>query len=138
MICNHQRRRLEIEKEELQSALEEAEAALEQEENKVSSVHLATSVWNARIWLGNGIMCGQKNEQIIPKAIACAGDACPAGLGSGKQTSTPSSGSKITFWDFAVLHNRDLRQLCVDNTQRLLIMHHYPQHFCCHHQNHME
>ena len=47
MICNYQRRRLEIEKEELQSALEEAEAALEQEENKVGSAHLATSVWKA-------------------------------------------------------------------------------------------
>ena len=33
---HNQRRRLEIEKEELQSALEEAEAALEQEENKVT------------------------------------------------------------------------------------------------------
>ena len=91
MICNYQRRRLEIEKEELQSALEEAEAALEQEENKVVSVHLATSVWNACIWLGNGNMCGKRNEQRIPKAIACAGDACPAGLGSGTQIRTPTS-----------------------------------------------
>ena len=66
----------------------------------------------------------KKIEQRIPKVIACAGDACPAGLGSGKQTSTPSSGSKITFWDFAVLHNRDLRQLCVNNAQTLLIIHH--------------
>merc|ERR1712179_410683 len=40
-----QRRRLEVEKEELQSALEEAEASLEQEENKVleSALELATT-----------------------------------------------------------------------------------------------
>ena len=31
---------------------------------------------------------------------------------------TPSLGYKITFWDVAVLHYRDLRQLCVNNTQR--------------------
>ena len=30
-------------------------------------------------------MCNKKNEQRIPKTIARAGDACPAGLGSGKQ-----------------------------------------------------
>ena len=69
--CHHdQRRRLEIEKEELQSALEEAEAALEQEENKVIILLVVIDI------------------PIVMRRVSsisvCAGDARPAGLGSGE------------------------------------------------------
>ena len=109
MICNHQRRRLEIEKEELQSALEEAEAALEQEENKVSSVHLATSVWKACIWLGNGNMCGQKMNKEFQKQLLVQVMRAQLDLAQVRRLEHQHRpGSKITFWDFAVLHVRDL------------------------------
>ena len=70
--CHHdQRRRLEIEKEELQSALEEAEAALEQEENKVIILLVV-------------IGCHEKRRVSSKSDTIYAGDACPAGLGSGE------------------------------------------------------
>ena len=40
---------------------------------------------------GKGTCVAKKIEQRIPKVIACAGDACPAGLGSGTQIGTPTS-----------------------------------------------
>ena len=70
--CHYnQRRRLEIEKEELQSALEEAEAALEQEENKVIILLVVIDILIVT------------RVSSISDTI-CAGDARPAGLGSGE------------------------------------------------------